>query len=167
MVDRKAKITKVCHYMCSHAFIIEWRFSCKSCSVGYWVENFRDIAILIQPFIAQIVGKKTVCTFCFQVVVFTMTEVLLVSELQCEPESHTHSLDLDLQLVVPIVWGSTTLPSREYRSDVEVPTHLPYPLTCTCYGFRSGPTLRNLLTKAKDPLDKQSNVVYEVPCTCG
>ena len=35
--------------------------------------------------------------------------------------------------------------------------------------FRSGPTLGNLLTKAKDPLpiDKQSNVVYKVPCTCG
>ena len=35
--------------------------------------------------------------------------------------------------------------------------------------FRSGPTLGNLLAKAKDPLpiDKQSNVVYEVPCTCG
>ena len=35
--------------------------------------------------------------------------------------------------------------------------------------FRSGPTLRNLLTMVKDPLpiDKQSNVVYEVPCTCG
>ena len=35
--------------------------------------------------------------------------------------------------------------------------------------FKSGPTLRNLLTKANDPLpiDKQSNVVYEVPCTCG
>ena len=35
--------------------------------------------------------------------------------------------------------------------------------------FRSGPTLRNLLTKVKDPLpiDKQSNVVYEVLCTCG
>ena len=35
--------------------------------------------------------------------------------------------------------------------------------------FRSGPTLRSLLTRAKDhlPIDKQSNVVYEVPCTCG
>ena len=35
--------------------------------------------------------------------------------------------------------------------------------------FKSGPTLRSLLTKVKDPLpiDKQSNVVYEVPCTCG
>ena len=35
--------------------------------------------------------------------------------------------------------------------------------------FRSGPTLRNLLTKAKDPLPfhKQSNVVHEVPFTCG
>ena len=35
--------------------------------------------------------------------------------------------------------------------------------------LRSGPTLGNLLTKAKDhlPIDKQSNVVYEVPCTCG
>ena len=35
--------------------------------------------------------------------------------------------------------------------------------------FKSGYTLRNLLTKAKDPLliDKQSNIVYEVPCTCG
>ena len=33
--------------------------------------------------------------------------------------------------------------------------------------FKSGPTLRNLLTRAKDHLliDKQSNVVYEVPCT--
>ncbi len=35
--------------------------------------------------------------------------------------------------------------------------------------FRSGPTLCNLLTKAKDslPINKQSNVVYEVPCTYG
>ena len=34
--------------------------------------------------------------------------------------------------------------------------------------FKSVPTLRNLLTKAKDPLlaEKQSNVIYEVPCTC-
>ena len=33
--------------------------------------------------------------------------------------------------------------------------------------FKSGPTLRSLLTKVKDPLPttKQSNVVYEVPCT--
>ena len=33
----------------------------------------------------------------------------------------------------------------------------------------TGPTLRSLLTKVKDPLPttKQSNVVYEVPCTCG
>ena len=33
----------------------------------------------------------------------------------------------------------------------------------------SGPTLRSLLTKVKDPLPttKQSNVVYEVPSTCG
>ena len=33
--------------------------------------------------------------------------------------------------------------------------------------FKSGPTLRNL-TKEKDPLliEKQSNVVYEVPGTC-
>ena len=35
--------------------------------------------------------------------------------------------------------------------------------------FKSGPTLRGILTKVKDPLQttKQSNVVYEVPCTCG
>ena len=35
--------------------------------------------------------------------------------------------------------------------------------------LKSGPTLRSLLTKVKDPLPttKQSNVVYEVPCTCG
>ena len=35
--------------------------------------------------------------------------------------------------------------------------------------FKSGPTLRSLLTNIKDPLPttKQSNVVYEVPCTCG
>ena len=35
--------------------------------------------------------------------------------------------------------------------------------------FKSGPTLRSLLTKVKDPLPttKQWNVVYEVPCTCG
>ena len=35
--------------------------------------------------------------------------------------------------------------------------------------FKSGPTLRSLLTKVKDALQttKQSNVVSEVPCTCG
>ena len=35
--------------------------------------------------------------------------------------------------------------------------------------FKSEPTLRRLLIKVKDPLpiDRQSNVVYEVPCTCG
>ena len=35
--------------------------------------------------------------------------------------------------------------------------------------FKSGPTLRGILTKVKDPLQttKQSSVVYEVPCTCG
>ena len=35
--------------------------------------------------------------------------------------------------------------------------------------FRSGPTLRDLLTKVKDtlPIEKQVNIVYEVPCTCG
>ena len=35
--------------------------------------------------------------------------------------------------------------------------------------FKAGPTLRGILTKVKDPLQttKQSNVVYEVPCTCG
>ena len=34
---------------------------------------------------------------------------------------------------------------------------------------KSGPTLHNLLTKVKDPLpiEKQSNVVTKVPCTCG
>ena len=37
------------------------------------------------------------------------------------------------------------------------------------FQFSSGPTLRSLLTKVKDPLpvEKQLNVVYEVPCTCG
>ena len=35
--------------------------------------------------------------------------------------------------------------------------------------FRSGPTFRSMLTKVKDPLpiEKQANVVYEIPCTCG
>ena len=35
--------------------------------------------------------------------------------------------------------------------------------------FKSGPTLRSLLTKVKNPLprEKQANIVYEVPCTCG
>ena len=35
--------------------------------------------------------------------------------------------------------------------------------------FRSGPTFRSILTKVKDPLpaEKQANVVYEVPGTCG
>ena len=35
--------------------------------------------------------------------------------------------------------------------------------------FRSGPTLQSMLTKVKDPLpvEKQANVVYEVPCSCG
>ena len=34
--------------------------------------------------------------------------------------------------------------------------------------YRSGPTLRSLLTKVKDPLpvSKLSNVVYEIPCEC-
>ena len=34
--------------------------------------------------------------------------------------------------------------------------------------FKSGPTLRSLLTKVKDPLPtkRQANVAYEVPCTC-
>ena len=35
--------------------------------------------------------------------------------------------------------------------------------------FRSGQTLRSMLTRVKDtlPLDKQSNVVYQIPCSCG
>ena len=35
--------------------------------------------------------------------------------------------------------------------------------------FRSDSTFRSLLTKVKDPLptEKQANVMYEVPCTCG
>ena len=35
--------------------------------------------------------------------------------------------------------------------------------------FKSGSTLRSPLTKVKDshPIDKHSNVVYEVSCTCG
>ena len=35
--------------------------------------------------------------------------------------------------------------------------------------FRSGPTFRSMLTKVKDPLpvEKQANVVYKVPCSCG
>ena len=43
---------------------------------------------------------------------------------------------------------------------------LVYTYTCTC---RSGLTIRSMLTKVKDPLpvEKQANIVYEVPCTCG
>ena len=35
--------------------------------------------------------------------------------------------------------------------------------------FKSGRTLRSMLTKVKDtlPLSKQSNVVYRIPCSCG
>ena len=35
--------------------------------------------------------------------------------------------------------------------------------------FRSGPTFWSMLTKVKDPLpvEKQANIVYEVPCSCG
>ena len=35
--------------------------------------------------------------------------------------------------------------------------------------LRSGPTFRSMLTKVKDPLavEKQANVVYEIPCMCG
>ena len=35
--------------------------------------------------------------------------------------------------------------------------------------FKSGPTLHSLLTKVKDPLprEKQANIVYKAPCTCG
>ena len=74
-------------------------------------------------------------------------------------------------------------PSNEDDDETEKPpvAFLPYVAgvserirkACRDFGiravFRSGPTLRNLLTKAKDPLpaEKQSNVVYEVPCTCG
>ena len=36
-------------------------------------------------------------------------------------------------------------------------------------GFKSGWTLRSMLTKVKDilPLGKQSNVLYHIPCSCG
>ena len=35
--------------------------------------------------------------------------------------------------------------------------------------FKSGPTLRSLLTKVKDPLprEKLADVVYQIPCQCG
>ena len=35
--------------------------------------------------------------------------------------------------------------------------------------FRSGRTMRSLLTRVKDPLplDQQSMVVYQIPCSCG
>ena len=35
--------------------------------------------------------------------------------------------------------------------------------------FKSGPTLRSLLTKEKDPLpnEKLAGVVYQIPCQCG
>ena len=35
--------------------------------------------------------------------------------------------------------------------------------------FRSGPTFRSMLTKVKDtlPVEKQVNIIYEVPCSCG
>ena len=35
--------------------------------------------------------------------------------------------------------------------------------------FKSGPTLRSLLTKVKDPLpeEKLAGVVYQIPCHCG
>ena len=35
--------------------------------------------------------------------------------------------------------------------------------------FKSGPTLRSLLTKVKDPLSKEklAGVVYQIPCQCG
>ena len=35
--------------------------------------------------------------------------------------------------------------------------------------FKSGPTLRSLLTKVKDPLPKEklASVVYQIPCQCG
>ena len=35
--------------------------------------------------------------------------------------------------------------------------------------FTSGKTLHSLLTQVKDPLpvDKQSMVVYQIPCSCG
>ena len=35
--------------------------------------------------------------------------------------------------------------------------------------FKSGPTLRSLLTRVKDPLpiEKLAGVVYQIPCQCG
>jgi hypothetical protein len=74
-------------------------------------------------------------------------------------------------------------PSNEDDNETEKPpvAFLPYVAgvserirkVCQDFGiravFKSGPTLRGLLTKVKDPLptEKQSSVVYEVPCTCG
>ena len=44
-------------------------------------------------------------------------------------------------------------------------------MTSLTYGvvFKSGPTLRSLLTKVKDPLPKEklAGVVYQIPCQCG
>ena len=45
--------------------------------------------------------------------------------------------------------------------------------TCRNYNirvvFRSGPTFRSMLTKVKDllPIEKQADVIYEIPCTYG
>ena len=35
--------------------------------------------------------------------------------------------------------------------------------------FKSGPTLKENLTRVKDrlPIEKRSNVVYQIPCSCG
>ena len=81
--------------------------------------------------------------------------------------------------------ASVPRPPREHDGETEEerpPTvHLPYVAgvserirrVCRDFNiravFKSGPTLRSLLTKVKDPLprEKQANVVYEVPCTCG
>ena len=70
---------------------------------------------------------------------------------------------------------------REGKEDRPPTVHLPYVAgvseqirrLCKDFDiravFRSGPILCSLLTKVKDtlPMEKQANVVYKVPCTCG
>ena len=82
-----------------------------------------------------------------------------------------------LMISLALSWRHLTTPSlhvgRMVGLKVKIPVHvcgLPVDREFNIrVVFKSGRTLRSMLTKVKDtlPLGKQSNVVYRIPCSCG
>ena len=66
-----------------------------------------------------------------------------------------------------------TLPSSYHWFDAQAGWSERIRKACEKYNlkvvFKSGPTLRSLLTRVKDPLPKEklAGVVYQIPCQCG